>query len=101
MRKVFAVLMLLGFLAGCTDARIKRQINLTDVKTQVVAEEFNKAATNEEKVRIADKYLNGTPDKGVPGMKHMTAVVNSYFNHRNPEDPLNLLGGDKKSDVQP
>jgi hypothetical protein len=91
MRKLFIALSLVVLVTGCTDVRIKRQINLTDVKTQVAANEFNKAATDKEKVQIADKYLNGAPDKGVPGMKHMTAVVSSYFNHKNPEDPLNLL----------
>jgi hypothetical protein len=95
MRKAFAVLTLVVFLSGCTDARIRRQISLMDVKTQDTVESFNKAPTDAEKVQIADKYLNGTPEKGVPGMKHMTQVVRSYFFSESPKDPLNLLKNDK------
>lgn len=96
MRKLFAALFLVVLLTGCTDARIKRQISLMDVKTHVTAEEFSKAPTDQEKLQIAEKYFNGVPEKRVPGMKHMTTVVNSYFNSKDPEDPLNLLG--KKKD---
>lgn len=95
MRKTLAVLTLLVLLAGCTDARIKRQISLSNTKTQVTADEFNKAATDQEKVKIADKYLNGNPEKKVPGMKHMTQVVDDYFQGRDPEDPLGLLKPDE------
>jgi hypothetical protein len=98
MRKIFAALALVVLLSGCTDTRVKRQISLMDVKTNVTAEEFNKAPTDQEKIRIADKYFNGAPEKSVPGMKHMTSAVNSYFNHKNPEDPLNLLGKKKSEE---
>jgi len=91
MRKILAALALTVLLTGCVDDRIKRQISLTNTRTQVAAKEFNEAATPEEKVKVADRYINGVPEREVPGMKHMTQVADDYFQGKDPKDPLNIL----------
>lgn len=58
------------------DSRIKRQAALVNTKTQVTADEFNKADTPEKKVSIATEFFRTAP--------RMTQVLDDYMCGREP-----------------
>ena len=78
MRHFLLVSVLLICCAGCEqDARIKRQASLLNTKTQVVADEYQKADTPAKKQEIADEYFRTTPK--------MTQVLEDYMFGREPK----------------
>jgi hypothetical protein len=81
MRYLLITVLLVSF-SGCeTDARIKRQASLLNVKTQVTAEEYRKADTPAKKLEIADEFFRTAPK--------MTQVLDDYMSGREPAaDPV-------------
>ena len=70
----------LTFLSGCgKDARIRRQASYVNVVTQTAAREFKEAATETEKVKIADTYFERMP-------KH-TQIMEDYLLGKKPSTP--------------
>lgn len=81
MRKFMVVILFaLVTCVGCSkDARIKRQVSLLNVKTQVAAAEYKEAKTPEAKDKVATEYFNTAPK--------MTQVVEDYMFGREPQEP--------------
>ena len=78
MKKMLLAIGLIVVLSGCIDDRVKRAGNLLDVKTSVAADEFNAAANDADKVKVAKEYFSNAPQ--------MAKTLNQYLHGVNPDE---------------